>query len=116
MLNTLAGIYFKQGKMDQAIATYQKAAAVDPNPATAYYNLCALAFNAGKYDDAAAQFRAVLRRNPSDTQASMLEARCSKQSGPRPGDPATEGLERLKTNYEESAYWQLKAALQPDKP
>ena len=34
----------------------------------------------------------------------------------RPGDSQTEGLERLKTNYEESAYWQLKAVLQPDKP
>lgn len=54
MLGSLGSIYVKQGQMDQAIATYQRAAAVDPNPATAYYNLCALAFNAGKYDDAAA--------------------------------------------------------------
>lgn len=54
MLNSLASIYVKQGKMDQAIATYQKAAATDPNPSLAYYNLCALAFNAGKYDEAAA--------------------------------------------------------------
>ncbi len=53
---------------------------------------------------------------PADAQAALLLERCEKQSGPRPGDSQTEGLERLKTNYEESAYWQLKAVLQPDKP
>jgi hypothetical protein len=42
-------------------------------------------------------------------------SRCEKQSGPRPGDTRTEALERVKTNYEESAWRQLKAALQPQK-
>ena len=42
-------------------------------------------------------------------------ARCLKQNGPRPGDTRTEGLERLKSNYEESAYLQLKTVLQPEK-
>jgi hypothetical protein len=37
--------------------------------------------------------------------------RCLKKSGPRPGDPRSEGLERLKYNYEERAYRQLKAAV-----
>ena len=41
----------------------------------------------------------------------MLEL-CAKRSGPRVGDTKTERLERLKTNYEESAWWQLKAALE----
>ncbi len=58
----------------------------------------------------------MLDRDPTDTQASLLLERCDKESGPRPGDPRTEGLERLKTNYEESAYRQLKAVLQPEKP
>ena len=51
-----------------------------------------------------------------DALAALLLERCEKRSGPRPGDSQTEGLERLKTNYEESAYWQLKAVLQPEKP
>jgi tetratricopeptide (TPR) repeat protein len=70
----------------------------------------------GDYQAAAQSFRTVLDRDPNDTQAALLLARCEKQSGPRPGDPRTEGLERLKTNYEESAYRQLKAVLQPEKP
>jgi Tfp pilus assembly protein PilF len=69
MLNSLAGIYVKQGKMDQAIATYQKAAATDPNPAAAYYNLCALAFNATKYDDAAAACDKSVAADPSKADA-----------------------------------------------
>lgn len=69
MLNSLAGIYLKQGKMDQAIATYQKAAATDPNPAAAYYNLCALAFNAAKYDDAAAACDKSVAADPSKADA-----------------------------------------------
>jgi hypothetical protein len=57
-----------------------------------------------------------LGHDPDDAVAALLLERCEKRSGPRPGDSQTEGLERLKTNYEESAYWQLKAVLQPDKP
>ena len=61
-------------------------------------------------------FTRVLDHDPDDAVAALLLERCEKRSGPRPGDSQTEGLERLKTNYEESAYWQLKAVLQPDKP
>jgi len=69
MLNSLANIYVKQGKMDQAIATYQKAAATDPNPALAYYNLCALAFNAAKYDDAVAACDKSIAADPNKADA-----------------------------------------------
>ncbi len=69
MLGSLGGIYVKQGKPDQAITTYQKAASVDPNPATAYYNLCALAFNAGKYDDAAAACDKSVAADPNKADA-----------------------------------------------
>ena len=41
--------------------------------------------------------------------------RCLKGSAPKPSDTRSEGLERLKSNYEEGAYWQLKALLQPGK-
>lgn len=69
MLNSLAGIYLKQSKMDQAIATYQNAAATDPNPAGAYYNLCAVAFNAAKYDDAAAACDKSVAADPNKADA-----------------------------------------------
>ena len=105
-----------RANLPEALENFRKALEGDSTDTSYLFNSGYALWKLGKYDEAAVQFRAVLSRNPSDIQASMLEARCSKQSGPRPGDPATEGLERLKTNYEESAYWQLKAALQPDKP
>ena len=70
----------------------------------------------GSFTAAAASLRAVLDHDPDDAVTALLLDRCAKHSGPRQGDSQTEGLERLKTNYEESAYWQLKAVLQPDKP
>ena len=80
------------------------------------FNLGYALWKAGNYDAAAQKFRAALDRNPQDTEAISMLGRCLKQSGPRPGDSRTEALERLKTTYEESAWWQLKAALQPSKP
>ncbi len=80
------------------------------------FNLGYALWRAGSFSAAAGEFRAVLERDPDDPVATLLLDRCNKHSGPRPGDSQTEGLERLKTNYEESAYWQLKAVLQPDKP
>jgi len=38
----------KLKKNDGAIAAYNKAAALDPNPAVAYFNICATLFNAGE--------------------------------------------------------------------
>lgn len=54
MLTSQGNTYVNLGKMDEAIAIFKKAAATAPNPAIAYYNLCAVQFNAGKYEDAAA--------------------------------------------------------------
>jgi tetratricopeptide (TPR) repeat protein len=38
----------KLKKNDAAVAAYTKAAALDPNPAVAYFNLCAVMFNMGQ--------------------------------------------------------------------
>ena len=38
--------------------------------------------------------------------------RCLAKSGVRSGDPKSDGLERIKLDYEETAYRQLKAALE----
>lgn len=99
----------------QAPDSFRKALDGDPSDPAYQFNLGYALWKQGKFDEATAKFRAVLDRNPNDEQAAMLLARCDAQSGPRSGDPRTEGLERLKTTYEESAYWQLKALLQPDK-
>ena len=51
----MAGIYLRIGNAnlklknnDAAVAAYSKAAALDPHPAVAYFNLCATMYNIGK--------------------------------------------------------------------
>jgi tetratricopeptide (TPR) repeat protein len=99
----------------EALGTFRKALEGDTRDPAYQFNVGYALWKNGDYQAAAAVFGALLEHDPGDAQASMLLARCVKRSGPRPGDTQTEGLERLKTNYEESAYLQLKALLQPEK-
>jgi tetratricopeptide (TPR) repeat protein len=48
MLVTKGNILLKQHKVPDAIAAYEKAAPLATNPATAYFNLCAVLYNSGK--------------------------------------------------------------------
>ena len=99
----------------EALGNFRKAMEGDTRDPAYQFNVGYALWKKGDYQGAAAVFSALLEHNPEDAQASMLLARCAKRSGPRPGGTQTEGLERLKTNYEESAYLQLKALLQPEK-
>jgi tetratricopeptide (TPR) repeat protein len=45
---TIGNANLKLKKNDAAIAAYTKAAALDPNPAVPYFNLCAVMFNMGQ--------------------------------------------------------------------
>jgi tetratricopeptide (TPR) repeat protein len=98
----------------EALENFRKALEGDPSDAAYRFNVGYALWKQGDCQAAVTNLRAVLDRDPNDAQASLILARCDKQTGPRAGDTRTEGLERLKTNYEESAYWQLKAALQPE--
>jgi tetratricopeptide (TPR) repeat protein len=98
-----------------ALGNFQKALEGDTRDPAYQFNVGYALWKKGDYQAATAVFASLIEHNPEDEQASMLLARCVKRSGPRPGDTQTEGLERLKTNYEESAYLQLKALLQPEK-
>jgi tetratricopeptide (TPR) repeat protein len=48
MYTAIGNANLKLKKNDAAIAAYTKAAALDPNPAIAYFNLCATMFNMGQ--------------------------------------------------------------------
>lgn len=102
--------------VSDSLLNFQRALEGDESDLAYQFNVGYALWRRGNFQAAAQSLRIVLDRNPSDAQASLLLERCDKGSGPRPGDPRTEGLERLKTNYEESAYRQLKAVLQPEKP
>jgi len=101
--------------LTDALANFRKALEGDESDPAYRFNVGYALWKSGDFEAAAEYFRAVLERNPDDAQASLLLAHCASRTGSRPGEVRTEGLERLKTNYEESAYWQLKAVLQPRK-
>jgi tetratricopeptide (TPR) repeat protein len=48
MYTAIGNANLKLKKNDAAIAAYTKAASLDPNPAVAYFNLCAVTFNMGQ--------------------------------------------------------------------
>jgi tetratricopeptide (TPR) repeat protein len=105
-----------RSNLADAVANFRKALEGDESDPAYRFNVGYALWKKGDFEDAAGYFRAVLEHNPDDQQASLLLGRCTDHTGARPGDSRTEGLERLKTNYEESAYWQLKAVLQPHQP
>jgi tetratricopeptide (TPR) repeat protein len=102
--------------LSSALDNFRKALEGDSGDPAYQFNVGYAFWKRGNFPEAAARFRVVLDRDPTDEMAGVLLERCLKQSGPRASDTRTEGLERLKTNYEESQYWQLKAVLQPETP
>jgi tetratricopeptide (TPR) repeat protein len=114
--NDLGAAELRANLIPAATDSFRKALEGDRSDPLYQFNLGYALWRAGNFAAASEQFHTVLERDPDDAVAALLRQRCEQGSGPRPGDSQTEGLERLKTNYEESAYWQLKAVLQPDKP
>ncbi len=102
-----------RANVPDALANFEKALEGDESDPAYRFNVGYALWKQGDFKSAAEHFRAVLEHNPDDAQASLLLARCASRSGSRPGESRSEGLERLKTNYEENAYLQLKAVLQP---
>jgi tetratricopeptide (TPR) repeat protein len=85
--------------------------AVDANPSEPdyHFNLGYALFKTGQFDAAADRFRAVLDRDPADTQATLLLGRCLQRQGLRKGnagDARLENLERVKDTYQERAFFQ----------
>ncbi len=106
--------------LPQAVEDFRKALEGDTNDPVYHFNLGYALWKKGDFAAAAERFRAALDRDPEDHMATLLLGRCLKKQGPHSGDAATaarlQGLERLKTNYEERAYWQLKAVLDAKTP
>jgi len=97
-----------RGNLTAAIESFRKALEGDTADPDYRFNLGYALWKAGQFPAAAESFRAALERNPNDEEAAALLAHAERRESPRPGG---EGHERLKTNYEETAYRQLKAEL-----
>jgi tetratricopeptide (TPR) repeat protein len=113
--NDLAAAQLRRNNLAAALANFQKALEGDSSDPDYHFNLGYALWRSGNFSAAADSFRAALDRNPRDTEATTLLGRALQEDGPRPDDTRLLGRERLKTNYEENAYRQLKAELQSKK-
>ncbi len=111
VINNLGAAQSRLGQ-PAALENFKKALDGDSSDPVYHFNVGYVLLQEGKLDEAAERFRAVLDRDPDDTEATTMLGRCLKK--PIGKTPArSEGFERLKENYQESAYWQLKAVLEP---
>jgi tetratricopeptide (TPR) repeat protein len=94
-----------------AADNFKKALDGDEADPDYWFNLGYALWKQGRFELAAANFRAVLDRSPGDQEATIMLGRCIKMDGPRAGDPRSDGRERIKTAFEDSAYRQLQAEL-----
>jgi tetratricopeptide (TPR) repeat protein len=100
--------------LPEALVNFEKALDGDPADPDYHFNVGYALFRSGEFEKAAERFRAVLDRDPEDAEATIMLGRCLQTPRPRRAQsPADEGLERVKENFEESAYLQLKAVLEP---
>ncbi len=109
VLNNLAAAQSRRN-ISEAELNFRKALEGDNTDPDYHFNVGFSLYKQARYADAADQFRAVLERDPEDAEAITMLGRCLKRSPMRPSEP---GLERLKRTYEETAYRQLKAVLEP---
>jgi len=91
-----------------ALDNFKKALSQDQSDPVYYFNVGYALWKQGDFPGALENFQSLLARDPQDAEAPVFIERCRRRSGPQPGDTQTEGRERLKTNFEENAYLQLK--------
>lgn len=100
--------------LPQAADDFRKAAEGDPADPVYQFNLGYALWKKGDFAGATGNLRNVLSHDSDDSMATLLLGLCLKKQGyhaAAAADARLASLERLKTNYEERAYWQLKAML-----
>ncbi len=115
VFNNLAAAQSRRN-LPEALENFEKASAGDTADPDYHFNAGYVHWKRKEFAAAAERFRAALERSPEDVKATLLLGRCLQKSGPRPGDPASDGLERLKHNFEERAWRALKAQFEAKKP
>jgi tetratricopeptide (TPR) repeat protein len=114
VFNNLGAAESRANLSQASIDDFRRALDGDANDPVYRFNLGYELWKKGDFSAAAESFRALLDLQPDDPAAPLLLARCLKKQGPRSSpDPRLDNLERLKTNFEERAYMQLKSLLAP---
>lgn len=117
VFNNLGASEARANLLQASVDDFRKALDGDANDPSYRFNLGYALWKKGDFAAAAESFRALLDLAPDDPSAPLLLARCLKKQGPRASaDPRLDNLERLKTNFEERAYMQLKSLLAPATP
>lgn len=73
MLALNGNAYIKLQKNDKAVESFEKAAAMDPNPAIAYFNLCATQYNVGQMKAAAMACDKAIAADPNKADAYFIK-------------------------------------------
>jgi len=73
MLTNEGNAYLKLKQNDKAIAAYTKAASMDPNPGTAYFNICATQYNTGNTQGVLAACDKAIAADPNRADAYFIK-------------------------------------------
>lgn len=73
MLGSEGNAYLKLKKNPEAVAAFTKAAEMDPNPGTAYWNLCATEYNAGDMKGASIACDKAIAADPNKADAYFIK-------------------------------------------
>ncbi len=112
VLNNLGVAQLRAGDPHSA-DSFKQAIEGDPADPDYYFNAGYNLFRSNNFEAAARLFEEVLARQPGDPTSADLLARCKRHEATHPGDLDSEAPERLKENYDETAWRQLKAMLEP---
>jgi tetratricopeptide (TPR) repeat protein len=105
------GVCQARRNLPEALATIERAIEADPGDPAGHFNAALVLWRQSQFEKAVAQLNQTLERDSNDLEAKQLLERCEKKNGPRPRE-RLEFQERLKPEYEEAAYLQLKSVLQ----
>ncbi len=72
MLTNEGNAYLKLHKNDDAIRMYTRAAEIDSNPGTAYFNICATLYNMGNVDGVISSCRKAIEADPRKADAYFI--------------------------------------------
>ncbi len=95
-----------------AIDDYRHALDGDPNDVTYIFNLGSALLRKNEFEEAAKRLEAVTTHTPDDSEAEDLLARAQDKEVNPPGTQPLAPI-RLKSNFDATAFRQLKAMLQP---
>ena len=102
----------EQMGLSSAITDLRKAAEGDPNDLIYHFNLGEALLRNNSFDEAASHLQAVVDHDGDDTQARTLLDRARRRESSLPNARPL-APPRLKQNFDEMVYRQLKAMLQP---